>query len=333
MDNVRTFFESSTIHGLRYIATTRSHVKTLWILVVIAGFTAAGFLIFASFQAWAESPVKTTIETHPITEITFPKVTVCPPKDTFTDLNYDLMMTKNMTLDNDTRNELTDLAVKLINEHIFDSIMKNLSKLQDDDRYYNWYNGFTGISLPTQTYDHDVHYQVATQALKGTIATQYFGEKFNYENLDKDIYYQISVLTPDGLTQEESQNLVLHFEVEKFSTMNDAGTEMFSVHEKRVNNDKVWIAPNVRKIGTNFTTPKRYGEERILELSRKVSRNYIENLEFMPGFRLSWYYIGDEKLLEELNPSPYYIRTSSYRTIGFIRNCFIIFHFCSCSLI
>ena len=106
-------------------------------------------------------------------------------------------------------------------------------------------------------------------------------------------------MTPDGLTQEESQNLVLHFEVEKFSTMNDAGTEMFSVHEKRVNNDKVWIAPNVRKIGTNFTTPKRYGEERILELSRKVSRNYIENLEFMPGFRLSWYYIGDEKLLEE----------------------------------
>ena len=124
MENVRTFFESSTIHGLRYIATTRSHVRTLWILAVIGGFTGAACLIFASFQAWAESPVKTTIETHPITEITFPKMTVCPPKDTFTDLNYDLMMTKNMTLDNDTRNELTDLAVKLINKHIFDSIMR-----------------------------------------------------------------------------------------------------------------------------------------------------------------------------------------------------------------
>ena len=103
MEKLNTFLESSTIHGLSYIAAGRKYVRLFWILVVIGGFSGAGVIIYQSFQSWADSPVTTTIETQPISEITFPKVTVCPPKNTYTDLNYDLMMTENMTVDNDTR--------------------------------------------------------------------------------------------------------------------------------------------------------------------------------------------------------------------------------------
>ena len=103
MEEVRTFLDSSTIHGLAYISSTRKFIRVIWVLVVIAGFTGAGYMIYQSFKAWEESPVTTTVETLPITEITLPKVTVCPPKNTFTNLNYDLMMLENMTLDNDTR--------------------------------------------------------------------------------------------------------------------------------------------------------------------------------------------------------------------------------------
>ena len=110
---METFLETSTIHGVSHISTKRKFVRIFWTLVVISGFTGAGVLIYQSFQSWDESPVKTTIETHPIAEITFPKVTVCPPKNTFTNLNYDLMMTENITLDNDTRQELTNYAVEL----------------------------------------------------------------------------------------------------------------------------------------------------------------------------------------------------------------------------
>ena len=88
MENVATFFESSTIHGLAYIATGRKYVRLFWTLVVVVGFTGASILIHESFQSWADSPVKTTIETLPITEITFPKVTVCPPKNTYTDPHH-----------------------------------------------------------------------------------------------------------------------------------------------------------------------------------------------------------------------------------------------------
>ena len=104
MEHVKAFFESSTIHGFAYISTSRKYVKSFWILIVMGGFIGAGVLINQSFENWNESPVKTTIETLPISNLKFPKVTVCPPMNTFTNLNYDLMKVENMTLDGDTKN-------------------------------------------------------------------------------------------------------------------------------------------------------------------------------------------------------------------------------------
>ena len=103
MDEVKDFLESTTIHGLTYISTTRTLVRVFWIIVVIFGFSTASFLIYQSFQAWEDSPVSTTIETLPISKLRFPKVTVCPPKDTYTDLNYDLMMLQKKELDSGSR--------------------------------------------------------------------------------------------------------------------------------------------------------------------------------------------------------------------------------------
>ena len=139
MERIYFFLESSTIHGLHYISTSRKYVRLFWILVVITGFTSAGVLIYDSFILWGESPVKTTIETLPITEITFPKVTVCPPKNTYTDLNYDLMMTENMTLDNDTRNALAKLATELLYDNLHKEILKNMSIIQEKNIYDNYH--------------------------------------------------------------------------------------------------------------------------------------------------------------------------------------------------
>ena len=115
MEGVRTFLESSTIHGLTYISTTQKYARLFWILVVMTGFVGASLLIKESFDSWSESPVKTTIETLPISEITLPKVTVCPPKNTFTDLNYDLMMTKNITLTDEMRDKMFKLDLAFNN--------------------------------------------------------------------------------------------------------------------------------------------------------------------------------------------------------------------------
>ena len=89
-DGAKEFLDSSTIHGLALISSTRRWSRLFWILVVIAGFSVAGFMIFESFDNW-ESQITTTIETLPLSELTLPNVTVCPPKNSVLNLNYDIV--------------------------------------------------------------------------------------------------------------------------------------------------------------------------------------------------------------------------------------------------
>ena len=82
MGGVTEFLESSTIHGLVYLARTQKLSRLFWMLVVMTGFTVAGYLIQQSFADWASNPVSTTLKTFSIDEISFPRVTVCPPRET-----------------------------------------------------------------------------------------------------------------------------------------------------------------------------------------------------------------------------------------------------------
>ena len=87
VEDIKQFFELSTIHGLQYFSIVRKWSRLFWILVVFGGFTGAGYLINESFNNWKQSPISTTIETVPISQITFPNVTVCPPRNLFLNLN------------------------------------------------------------------------------------------------------------------------------------------------------------------------------------------------------------------------------------------------------
>ena len=131
MDGIQYFLESSTIHGLSYISNSNiKQVRIFWLFIVVGGFSGAAVMIYESFQSWNESPVKTKIETHPITNITFPKIIVCPPKNTYTELNFDLMKAENMTLSKDIRNKLVSYALELFLDPYYDAIMTNMTTRQ-----------------------------------------------------------------------------------------------------------------------------------------------------------------------------------------------------------
>lgn len=107
------FLETSTIHGLFHIATSAKQLRLLWAGVVFAGFAGAALLINKSFESWAEQPVATTVETFPIKDVKFPKVTVCPPKNTLTNINPDLKIAEKLTLDDHTRREFLRIGINL----------------------------------------------------------------------------------------------------------------------------------------------------------------------------------------------------------------------------
>ena len=108
MEYFKTFLDSSTIHGLNYISSSRRWSRLFWIFVVIGGFSSAAYLIYESFANWKQSPISTTIETLPISQITFPNVTVCPPKNLFLNLNYDILHSEKVKINKEIKNKMIE---------------------------------------------------------------------------------------------------------------------------------------------------------------------------------------------------------------------------------
>ena len=141
MDGVSSFLESSTIHGFYHIATSKKIARVFWIFVVCFGFLGAVLLINSSFEAWNESPINTIIETLSIKEIEFPKVAVCPPRNTYTNLNYDILNANHTSrLDEKVISLLINTTVK--NMHELETDVATANFFEEENRFRNWYFGF-----------------------------------------------------------------------------------------------------------------------------------------------------------------------------------------------
>ena len=193
------FLESSTIHGLSYIADNRRLVRLLWICVVTAGFTGSFIMIQQSFSSWAKSPITTTIETRPITEIDFPNVTVCPPRGSLTSLNPDLVRSRYTTFDEKKRKELSDYVPYAAYDVTYKASNGEYEEfLEGDKKYSNLYRGISKIELSndgaTKIYD------LFTTAPNGSFSTPYFGEPNNKSLGDCGLDTWVNIYVPENLT-------------------------------------------------------------------------------------------------------------------------------------
>ena len=186
MESFKEFLETASINGLNHISSTRNWTRLFWINLVTLGFVLGSFLIWESFQTWAENPIRTTTKTVPMQKIKFPKLTVCPPKNTFTDLNYDLMLAEEVTITNEKRNELYEYVAELIDEHVY---MDPWDQLNEENRFLNWYTGFTSMHEGPQ-YKNGGFYEftIVTSATSGVITSQYFGKSNNSNSVENFIY-------------------------------------------------------------------------------------------------------------------------------------------------
>ena len=58
------------------------------------------------------------------------------------------MQADKKELDKDEKEKLQEASLNIMQDHVYDEMMKNLSKVEDPDRYYNWYYGYTQITFP-----------------------------------------------------------------------------------------------------------------------------------------------------------------------------------------
>ena len=111
------FLGSSTIHGLVHISTAKSKAaRAAWVVIVVVSFAFAISMITNAYLEWHESPVSTTITTHPITELGFPAVTVCPPRGSNTAVNHLLEKVKHVNFTKEERQQLLNISKQVFLE-------------------------------------------------------------------------------------------------------------------------------------------------------------------------------------------------------------------------
>ena len=186
---------------------------------------------------------KTTIETLPISEMRFPKVTVCPPKNSFTDLNYDIILADNLTK-NVNAYDLYLYAKNLVKEHTF---LDKFNKFKELNDYENWYHGYTyrlNSRKPRET--------------SGSISTPYFGEKFNPSLIEKEFIRQVYIYAPKAAL--DNPNIKLKLRIEKnilrgisrtsYDTLSITSDGLIMMGEESINEDNVELI-------TNFTQTRK----------------------------------------------------------------------------
>ena len=208
-------------------------------------------------------------------------------------------------MDDDTRNLLTHYAIEMLYDQMFDIIKRNLSKLEESDRYYNWYHGYTKIQLPyyySSFSDGHVVYIVSTTATFGSISTQYNHEKFDAEKVETSFAYLVHVYPPARVIN--NTNITLHFDVGKI-LLKDLTQGM----------DRL----NVEWRSKNYTPPTkdRYDIQHLRNVVWADVKK--QKLDLMPGVRITWHYSG-----MEVKPDSKYYNEDSTRTKAFIRKCFAV---------
>ena len=210
-----------------------------------------------------------------MSEINFPKVTVCPPRGTYTNVNYDVMQAEKITLDNKTRQMLIDHSLDIIQDTFHNSVKSQINKVIEEDKYYNWYRGFTEIKNPYYQNDDNwkkekncnfrdlkTYHRFYTAASSGSIFSQDFGTKSEKDEVGT--YIEVKIFVPDEIN--ETANLQLHLELQE---MPDKGSDGITFNGEQI---------DVKKFSKSISNP---------------TESYNFTFDLTDEFELKWSYNND----------------------------------------
>ena len=131
------------------------HYQIVWSLLVVTSFIISGVLVNDSFTAWEESPTVTSMRTLPISEASFPEVTLCPPEGHNTVLNYDLLNLNQLDIDKRAREELFLELMKLLYSHKYEEYLNISALFFNTESLRDLYEGRQKMSL-IQFYENSI---------------------------------------------------------------------------------------------------------------------------------------------------------------------------------
>ena len=170
---ISEFFESSTVHGLVHISTANNKaLRAIWVTIVIGCFAIAITMITNSYNEWHDSPISTTITTHPIEKLQFPAVTVCPPRGSNTALNQVLTKVKDANFTEKEKQNLLNMSREAFTLGPTKNHAKHLTELLSIDNMQSIIN--KQASMPTVQKDINMITLKSTEP-EGSFSTPGFG--------------------------------------------------------------------------------------------------------------------------------------------------------------
>ena len=143
----------------------------------------AGILIGKSYKDWQKNPITTSITTHPIDDLDFPHVTICPPRDSNTALYHDLAKAGNGTLSDKNRETLKKAAYEILMEQSHKEFVKNMLPTSNMGNMNQVLQGFHSLPEP---FNHENGFEIKMWNTNGTITTPWFGEDYVDEYYKED---------------------------------------------------------------------------------------------------------------------------------------------------
>ena len=99
-----------------------------------------------------------------------------------------------------------------MNAHAF---VDDLNKLEETNKFYNWYHGYTKIYKQSTNDNKHGDYDIETSAISGSISSQYFGQKYQSHLVREFAFPMVKVYPPKNACNNE--NITFHFKLEKVS--------------------------------------------------------------------------------------------------------------------
>ena len=161
------------MHGLVHISTANNKaLRAIWVTIVIGCFAIAITMITNSYNEWHDSPISTTITTHPIEKIQFPAVTVCPPRGSNTALNQVLTKVKDANFTEKEKQNLLNMSREAFTLGPTKNHAKHLTELLSIDNMQSIIN--KQASMPTVQKDINMITLKSTEP-EGSFSTPGFG--------------------------------------------------------------------------------------------------------------------------------------------------------------
>ena len=159
--------------------------KTLWLIAVVIAFAGSGYLINSSYHEWKKTPIATNIITHPLNDLDFPMLTVCPSEDSNTALYPDLVRLDNRTLSDGNQQQLLMSISKIVKTSTMD-FAQNILSMTNPDNLYQLYKGYQ--SFPTV---YDDGFEIKVSGMEGSITSPRFWESYTENHFKSDKFIHV----------------------------------------------------------------------------------------------------------------------------------------------